>query len=262
MRRDDLVSQEQPRHLLNEVQHAHRQEQEPACEQLQLTPSSDIPDTFEMDAGAISKEIYSLQHVSVQSHIKARLGNLDRKISEPYKALPQSPTDHRHQPEQLHDDHSSHHDHHYDESEAEEFDEAPEYKLGTECRFEYVKLPMQITKWKFAEIGLIMYGYSVIPVATERFMDKKWRAVTPETDIHLNSRALIITFHSTEYLDTVMAVITTFPECLLHLLRLPALCKTIEHREWEISTELHEPVQILTPFFWSHDFLVMVVVFL
>eukprot|EP00178_Gracilaria_changii_P008933 TRINITY_DN2662_c0_g1_i1.p1 TRINITY_DN2662_c0_g1~~TRINITY_DN2662_c0_g1_i1.p1 ORF type:complete len:1638 (-),score=198.24 TRINITY_DN2662_c0_g1_i1:1834-6747(-) len=84
-----------------------------------------------------------------------------------------------------------------------------EYKLGTECRFEYVKLPMQLTNRKFAEIAIIMYDYGVIPVATKRFMDKKWRAVTPETNINLNSIALIITFHSTEYLDTVMAGIAS-----------------------------------------------------
>eukprot|EP00737_Agarophyton_chilense_P001478 gb/GEZJ01001663.1/.p1 GENE.gb/GEZJ01001663.1/~~gb/GEZJ01001663.1/.p1 ORF type:complete len:1636 (-),score=201.02 gb/GEZJ01001663.1/:993-5900(-) len=84
-----------------------------------------------------------------------------------------------------------------------------EYKLGTECRFEYVKLPMQLTNRKFSEIAVIMYDYGVIPVATKRFMDKKWRAVTPETNINLNSIALIITFHSTKYLDTVMDAVAT-----------------------------------------------------
>eukprot|EP00737_Agarophyton_chilense_P000819 gb/GEZJ01000910.1/.p1 GENE.gb/GEZJ01000910.1/~~gb/GEZJ01000910.1/.p1 ORF type:complete len:216 (-),score=25.82 gb/GEZJ01000910.1/:2343-2990(-) len=214
-----------------------------------------------MVAGSIPKEIHSLQPISVQYQIKATLGNLDRKVSEPYKALPQAPTEHRHQPEQLHDDHTSHDDHHYDDSDCEEFDASSKYKLGTECRFEYVKLPMQIKNRKFAGKSLIMYGYGVIPIATKRFMDKKWRAVTPETDINLNSIALIITFHSIEYLDTFMAVITPFPECLLHLLKLQALCKIIERRDWKISTELNEPIQILTPFFWSHVSLRMVGVF-
>ncbi|PXF42034.1 Calcium-activated potassium channel subunit alpha-1 [Gracilariopsis chorda] len=84
-----------------------------------------------------------------------------------------------------------------------------EYKLGTECRFEYVKLPMQLTNRKFVEIALTMYDYGVIPIATKRFMEKKWRAVTPDTIIHLNSIALIITFHSTNYLDTVMSEIAS-----------------------------------------------------
>ncbi|KAI0562787.1 Calcium-activated BK potassium channel alpha subunit [Gracilaria domingensis] len=82
-----------------------------------------------------------------------------------------------------------------------------EYKLGTECRFEYVKLPMQLTNRRFSDIAVIMYDYGVIPVATKRFMGEKWRAVTPDTNINLNSIALIITFHSIEYLDTVMAAI-------------------------------------------------------
>ncbi|KAI0558607.1 Calcium-activated BK potassium channel alpha subunit [Gracilaria domingensis] len=67
------------------------------------------------------------------------------------------------------------------------------YKLGTECRCEYVKLPMQLTNRRFSEIAVIMYDY-----------------VTLDTNITLNSIALIITFHSIEYLDTVMAAIANF----------------------------------------------------
>ncbi|KAI0563651.1 Calcium-activated BK potassium channel alpha subunit [Gracilaria domingensis] len=84
------------------------------------------------------------------------------------------------------------------------------YKLGTECRFEYVKLPMQLTNRRFSEIAVIMYDYGIVPVVTKRFMNKKWRAVTPDTNITLTSIALIITFHSIEYLDTVMAAIANF----------------------------------------------------
>lgn len=86
---------------------------------------------------------------------------------------------------------------------------ATEYKIGSECRFEYVKLPMQLHDRKFSEIAMIMYDLGVVLIATKRFMDKKWRAVTPDTTIHLSTIGLIITFHSATYLDHIMQHIAT-----------------------------------------------------
>ncbi|PXF40723.1 hypothetical protein BWQ96_09556 [Gracilariopsis chorda] len=84
------------------------------------------------------------------------------------------------------------------------------YKHGIECRFECVKLPLQLTNREFAEIAFIMYDYRVILVATKRFMVKIWRPVTPDTDNNLKSIALVVTVHSTEYLDTFMAAIANY----------------------------------------------------
>lgn len=81
---------------------------------------------------------------------------------------------------------------------------ATEYKIGAECRFEYVRLPMNLHARKFSEIAMIMYDYGVLLVATKRFMDKKWKGITPDTTIHLNTIGLIITFHSVAYLDHIM----------------------------------------------------------
>lgn len=81
---------------------------------------------------------------------------------------------------------------------------AIEYKIGSECRFEYVKLPMQLHDRKFSEIAMIMYDFGVLLIATKRFMDKKWKAITPDTSIHLNTIGLIITFHSATFLDHIM----------------------------------------------------------
>lgn len=86
---------------------------------------------------------------------------------------------------------------------------ATEYKIGSECRFEYVKLPMQLHDRKFSEIAMIMYDLGVVLIATKRFMDKKWRAITPDTTIHLSTIGLIITFHSATYLDHIMQHIAT-----------------------------------------------------
>lgn len=79
-----------------------------------------------------------------------------------------------------------------------------EYKIGSECRFEYVKLPMALHDKKFADIAMIMYDFGVLLIATKRFMDKKWRAITPDTTIHLSTIGLIITFHSATFLDRIM----------------------------------------------------------
>lgn len=84
-----------------------------------------------------------------------------------------------------------------------------EYKIGSECRFEYVKLPMALHHKKFADIAMIMYDFGVLLIATKRFMDKKWRAITPDTTIHLNTVGLIITFHSATFLDRIMQHIAT-----------------------------------------------------
>lgn len=81
---------------------------------------------------------------------------------------------------------------------------AIEYKIGSECRFEYVKLPLELHDKKFSDIAMIMYDYGVLLIATKRFMDKKWRAVTPDTTIHLSTIGLIITFHSTHFLEKIM----------------------------------------------------------
>lgn len=84
---------------------------------------------------------------------------------------------------------------------------AIEYKIGSECRFEYVKLPMDLHNRKFSDIALIMYDYGVLLIATKRFMEKKWKAITPDTIIHLNTIGLIITFHSTNFLEFIMQYI-------------------------------------------------------
>lgn len=81
---------------------------------------------------------------------------------------------------------------------------AIEYKIGSECRFEYVKLPMALHDKKFSDIAMTMYDFGVLLIATKRFMDKKWRAVSPDTTIHLNTIGLIITFHSAAFLDRIM----------------------------------------------------------
>eukprot|EP00177_Eucheuma_denticulatum_P003901 GFKZ01007054.1.p1 GENE.GFKZ01007054.1~~GFKZ01007054.1.p1 ORF type:complete len:1586 (-),score=225.71 GFKZ01007054.1:1601-6358(-) len=81
---------------------------------------------------------------------------------------------------------------------------ATEYKIGAECRFEYLRLPMKLHAHKFSEIAMIMYDFGVLLVATKRFMDKKWKAITPDTTIHLNTIGLIITFHSASFLDHIM----------------------------------------------------------
>lgn len=81
---------------------------------------------------------------------------------------------------------------------------AIEYKIGSECRLEYVKLPLHLHDRKFSEIAMIMYDYGVVLIATKRFMDKKWRAVTPDTIIHLSTIGLIITFHSAHFLEKIM----------------------------------------------------------
>lgn len=80
-----------------------------------------------------------------------------------------------------------------------------EYKIGAECRFEYVKLPMHLHGKRFADIALILYDYGILLMATKRFMDKKWRSITPDTVIHLNTVGLIVTFHSAQFMDRVMA---------------------------------------------------------
>lgn len=81
---------------------------------------------------------------------------------------------------------------------------AMEYKIGSECRFEYVKLPLPLHKRKFSDIALIMYDYGVLLIATKRYMDSKWKAITPDSEIDLNMVGLIITYHSPEFLDWIM----------------------------------------------------------
>lgn len=81
---------------------------------------------------------------------------------------------------------------------------AVEYKIGSECRFEYVKLPMSLHNRKFGDIALIMYDYGVVLMATKRFMEQKWRAVTPDTVFKINTVGLIITYHSAQFLDEIM----------------------------------------------------------
>lgn len=43
---------------------------------------------------------------------------------------------------------------------------AIEYKIGSECRFEYVKLPLQLLNRKSSEIAVIMYDFGVLLIAT------------------------------------------------------------------------------------------------
>lgn len=86
---------------------------------------------------------------------------------------------------------------------------AVEYKIGSECRFEYVKLPMSLHNRKFGEIAVVMYDYGVVLIATKRFMEQKWRAITPDTVLKINTIGLIITFHSAQFLDVIMRHIAT-----------------------------------------------------
>lgn len=86
---------------------------------------------------------------------------------------------------------------------------AIEYKIGAECRFEYVKLPMKLHNKKFSDIALIMYDYGVLLIATKGFMENKWRAITPDTVIHLSTIGLIVTFHSSNFLEIIMQHIAT-----------------------------------------------------
>lgn len=79
-----------------------------------------------------------------------------------------------------------------------------EYKIGSECRFEYVKMPLRLHDKKYSDLALIMYDYGVLLIATKRFMDSKWKAVTPDTVINLNTIGLVITYHSTRFLDYIM----------------------------------------------------------
>lgn len=81
---------------------------------------------------------------------------------------------------------------------------AIEYKIGSECRFEFVKLPISLHQRKFSEIAVIMYDYGVLLIATKRFMEQKWRAITPDTIIKINTVGLIITYHAAHYLDVIM----------------------------------------------------------
>lgn len=81
---------------------------------------------------------------------------------------------------------------------------AVEYKIGSECRFEYVKLPMSLHNRKFGETALIMYDYGVVLIATKRLMEQKWRVITPDTVLKINTIGLIITFHSAAFLDVIM----------------------------------------------------------
>jgi voltage-gated potassium channel Kch len=79
-----------------------------------------------------------------------------------------------------------------------------EYKIGAECRMAYVKLPMELHGKRFSEIALSLYDYGILLLATKRFSDVKWRTITPDTVIHLNTIGLVVTFHSANFIDTVM----------------------------------------------------------
>lgn len=79
-----------------------------------------------------------------------------------------------------------------------------EYKIGAECRMAYVKLPMELHGKRFAEIAVSLYDYGILLLATKRFSDVKWRTITPDTVIHLNTIGLVVTFHSANFIDTVM----------------------------------------------------------
>lgn len=84
---------------------------------------------------------------------------------------------------------------------------AIEYKIGSECRFEFVRLPMELHNRKFSEIAVIMYDYGVLLIATKRFMDRDWKPINPDTTIKVNTVGLIITYHSFNYLDNIMKAI-------------------------------------------------------
>lgn len=86
---------------------------------------------------------------------------------------------------------------------------AVEYKIGSECRFEYIKLPTSLHNRKFGEIAVVMYDYGVVLIATKRFMEQKWRAITPDTILKINTIGLIVTFHSAQFLDVIMRHIAT-----------------------------------------------------
>jgi Calcium-activated BK potassium channel alpha subunit/Ion channel len=79
-----------------------------------------------------------------------------------------------------------------------------EYKIGAECRLAYVKLPMDLHGKRFADIAVVLYDYGILMLATKRFMDVKWRTITPDTIIHLNTVGLVVTFHSAQFIDKVM----------------------------------------------------------
>lgn len=79
-----------------------------------------------------------------------------------------------------------------------------EYKIGAECRMAYVKLPMELHGKRFSEIAIALYDYGILLLATKRFSDVKWRTITPDTVIHLNTIGLVVTFHSANFIDTVM----------------------------------------------------------
>lgn len=79
-----------------------------------------------------------------------------------------------------------------------------EYKIGAECRMAYVKLPMELHGKRFSEIAVALYDYGILLLATKRFSDIKWRTITPDTVIHLNTIGLVVTFHSANFIDTVM----------------------------------------------------------
>lgn len=84
---------------------------------------------------------------------------------------------------------------------------AYEYKTGSECRFDYVKLPHFLHYRKFADIAVLMYDHGVLLIATKRYMDKKWRAIEPENTISPNSVGLVITNHDSTWLKITMNMI-------------------------------------------------------
>lgn len=79
-----------------------------------------------------------------------------------------------------------------------------EYKIGAECRLAYVKLPLELHGKRFADLAITLYDYGILLLATKRFSDIKWRTITPDTIIHLNTIGLVVTFHSANFIDTVM----------------------------------------------------------
>lgn len=85
-----------------------------------------------------------------------------------------------------------------------------EYKIGAECRLAYVKLPMDLQNWRFSRIAVILYDYGILLLATKRFGDNKWRPVTPHTVINLNTIGLIVTFHSDQFVEKVLAHATDY----------------------------------------------------
>lgn len=85
-----------------------------------------------------------------------------------------------------------------------------EYKIGAECRLAYVKLPMDLQNMRFSDIAVVLYDYGILLLATKRFSDTKWRTATPETIIHLNTIGLVVTFHSAQFIEKVLAHATDF----------------------------------------------------